>query len=79
MCSIFQTNIHDVEKLREKPNLKLKETLLPAVAYYSDKIHDIQKSKNNIKEVESKKEKAVEDLKKATKEGNKSDIKKISV
>jgi len=76
---LFQSRYNEIEKYREKSNLKLKMTIIPAVNFYSDKILEIKKAKNSLKESESKTEKVSENLKKAKTKSDDNEVKKLQV
>lgn len=76
---MFQSRYNEIEKYREKSNLKLKMTIIPAVNFYSDKILEIKKAKNSLKESESKTEKVSENLKKAKTKSDDNEVKKLQV
>ena len=66
MASLFQSKMAEVEKFRDKLLItKFKDPILPCVNFYPEKILDIKKAHKNRQENESKKEKVVEDLRKA--------------
>jgi len=79
MASLFQSRYNEIEKYREKSNLKLTVTIIPAIISYSEKILEIKKAKNSLKDNESKNEKVSENLKKAKTKSDDNEVKKLEV